>query len=134
MFFLPLFVGLIISLSINAQTDQNTAFSSDSSLVLELSNIEFDRFIDKKVAHFLNNDTIKLYREWNFLETKPYSLAGLQIWYSDNIYINIFVYKMKHQKKENGKKKWSFRLLRKEKISKIVLINRFDIIKCSPLN
>jgi hypothetical protein len=95
---------------------------SDSTILDSLLSIDKSRFIGNAVDSFLNNKTIPKYQEYIFVDGKPGMLTGLNLKYSDNIFVELEVTQFKHMNPFDVNRKWRLDELRKEKISEIRII------------
>ena len=90
------------------------------SIKIKLEEVYFENYCGKTLGELLENDTLKNYDDYYFIDEPPLKLSIVVFTYS-NADKKLFFYvgEMEHQKQVNTEWNWSFELLKKEKVEYI---------------
>ena len=101
------------------QADSVKELKQDN-IKIKLEEVYFENYCGKTLGELLENDTLKNYKRYYFVDEPPFKLV-LVVFTYPNADKNLFFYveDLEHQNLVNTDWNWSFELLKKEKIERI---------------
>jgi len=110
---------VLISSVCFSQSERRSLTKSDSLLVESIKKEKPNTYLGKTLNEYLSNELLKEYKEWLPLDEPPGKIYAIMLSYSEKVWIEIIFTDILYQKRFNEKRKWDFKLLKKEKIYKI---------------
>ena len=102
-----------------SQTELKHFQKSDSLLIERIKAPNPSNYIGKTLNQYLSNELLKKYKVWLPVDEPPGKLYAIILSYSEKVWIQVIFADIQYQRRFSEKRKWSFALLKKEKIYKI---------------
>ncbi len=120
-FYVYLFFLTALNIVCQSKNLKKNSTKKDTSVFEKLSKIDFNYLIGKPFSNYLQNDTLKKYKEYHLNIVNPAALGGVYLLYSDNVAVTVYFQDIRFQNALALPENWNFKLLSKEKISQIRL-------------
>jgi hypothetical protein len=91
----------------------------------KLVRLNLRRFTGKTVKEVLQNDTVKLYKDYWWSDEPPGKLQSLNLTFARGVYLRLFVDTLKYQPGFSERLSFSFEKFLKEKVSSVELDDDF---------
>src|SRR2546430_1863210 len=100
---------------------QTNNVGSDINIV---KNFNYARYLDSSIHSLITDNAISSYIQYSYITNQTSVLSGVKFKYGEDVFVEVYVGALSHQKAYNPNGNWNFDLLLNEKITKVrVIVN-----------